>query len=119
MARLMKHLTLKKTKKYSSTTEGPAQHILTKCDEIANLLGSLSHPTRLKVLCCLSSGAKRVSELMEFCELEQPSMSQFLKRMKDDGLLKASREGTSIYYDIADPRLFKLMKNLKDIFCES
>ncbi len=114
----MNRLSIAKLKK-SSPAEDSAKKIFKKCDEVASLLSSLSHPTRLKVLCCLSNGAKRVLELTEFCELEQPSMSQFLKRMKDDGLIKSSRQGTSMYYEIADARLFKLMSNLKNIFCES
>lgn len=115
---MVSRLSISKEKKDSSAGDS-AKKLLKKCDEVANLLSSLSHPTRLKVLCFLSNGARRVSELTDFCEIKQPSMSQFLKRMTDDGLIKSSRDGTSIFYEIADSRLFKLMKNLKDIFCES
>jgi DNA-binding transcriptional ArsR family regulator len=40
--------------------------ILQKCDEVSQVLKSLSHPVRLKVLCQVLESEKTVNELIEF-----------------------------------------------------
>jgi ArsR family transcriptional regulator len=44
-------------------------------------------------------------------------MSQFLKRMKNEGLVDSRRESTFIFYRIADPKLHRLMRAMSDIYC--
>lgn len=99
------------------TTKSKIADVFEQCDEVSKMFRSLAHPVRLKVLCCLGDGEKRVGTITEFCSLEQASMSQFLKRMKDDGLVTSRRDGSSVYYQIADDRILKLMKAMKNIFC--
>lgn len=91
--------------------------LLEKCDEVSSLMKSLSHPVRLKVLCQVMDGERTVGELTDFCEISQSAMSQFLGRMKDEGLLDSRREGTSVYYRIVDPRLGKLLKAVRELYC--
>lgn len=92
--------------------------ILNKCDEVSRLLKSLSHPVRLKVLCYVMDEEKTVNELTEFCGISQSAMSQFLSRMREEGILNSKRVGTFIYYHLADPKLKKLLKSLKEIYCQ-
>ena len=92
--------------------------ILDKCDEVSAILKALSHPVRLKVLCHIMDEEKTVNELTEFCEISQSAMSQFLARMKSEGVLTSRRESTFIYYQLADPKLKKLLKAVKDIYCK-
>lgn len=89
--------------------------LLEKCEEVSVLLGSLAHPVRLKVLCQTLDAEKSVSELTEFCEISQSAMSQFLGRMKSEGLLQSRREGTKVYYGIKDPRVLRLLTAVKEI----
>ena len=91
--------------------------ILKQCDAVSQILKSLSHPTRLKVLCCLMDGEKPVMELTEFCEIPQSAMSNFLARMKEDGLLVSRKEHQFVYYSIADQKLIQLLKAMKEIYC--
>ena len=92
--------------------------ILEKCDEVSGILKSLSHPVRLKVLCHTMEHERTVNELTEFCGISQSAMSQFLARMKDEGVLSSRRDGTFINYSLADPKLKKLLKAIKDIYCK-
>lgn len=94
-----------------------AKALLRKCDEVSQVLKSLSHPVRLKVLCQVMEGEKSVGELTEFCGISQSAMSQFLNRMRADGIVESRREGTFVYYDIADPQLAKLLHAIKEIYC--
>ena len=98
--------------KASATTRA----ILKQCEAVSEILKSLSHPVRLKVLCQLLEGEKSVTELIDFCEISQSNMSQFLKRMKNEGMISSRRERNKIFYQVADPRMIKLMKALKDIY---
>lgn len=93
------------------------EEILAKCDEVSAVLKSLSHPVRLKVLCQLLESEKTVNELTEFCEIQQSAMSQFLLRMKNEGLLKSHKESTYVYYSLADMKIKKLLKAVKEIYC--
>jgi DNA-binding transcriptional ArsR family regulator len=92
--------------------------ILQKCDEVSQVLKSLSHPVRLKVLCQVLESEKTVNELTEFCEIPQSAMSQFLLRMKNEGLLLSRKESTHVYYGLADQKIKKLLKSLKEIYCK-
>lgn len=88
------------------------------CDDVCAMLKSLAHPQRLIILGHLVSGEKSVSDLVESCEISQSRISQFLIRMKMDGLLKCRREGKYQYYSIADQRLVDLVLVLQNKFCK-
>lgn len=91
--------------------------ILRKCDAVSQTLKSLSHPVRLKVLCHLLEHERSVNELTEFCEISQSAMSQFLNRMKNEGLVTSRREHNFVYYAFADKKLIKLLQAVKDLYC--
>jgi DNA-binding transcriptional ArsR family regulator len=92
--------------------------LLDRCDEVSALLKSLSHPVRLKVLCQVMEADRTVNELTDFCEISQSAMSQFLNRMKAEGLLTSRKHGTFVYHGLADAKLKKLLKAIKDIYCK-
>ncbi len=87
-------------------------------DEIAELLKLMAHPLRMRVLCRIAQGECTVGEIVDQCEAPQPAVSQILAKMKSEGLVHARRDGKFIHYSIQDPRVGKLMKSFKKIFCE-
>lgn len=87
------------------------------CVEVSAVLKNLAHPRRLMILCHLSVGPKTVSELEELSGASQSSVSQFLARMKAEGLVGSERENQFIYYKIKDNRIQKLIQALDRIFC--
>lgn len=91
--------------------------LLKKSSELSLLFGSLAHPVRLRVLCSLSESEKTVSELTEFCEVSQPAMSQFLARMREEGIVQSRKEGTRVFYEIADPQVGRLLAAVRAIYC--
>ena len=94
------------------------KEILRNTELVSQILKSLSHPVRLKVLCAVMEVEKSVNELTEFCDIPQSGMSQFLLRMKNEGILVSRKEGTSVYYSLADQKLKKLLKSIKEIYCK-
>jgi len=91
--------------------------ILLKVDKVSEVLKSLSHPVRLKILCRLMESECTVTELTEFCEISQSAMSQFLGRMKSEGVVTSRRDHHFVYYKLADHNLLKLMQSIKEIYC--
>jgi DNA-binding transcriptional ArsR family regulator len=94
-----------------------AQDLSAHSEEVSAMLKSLAHPVRLKVLCFLIEGEKSVNDIVEYCGVSQSGISQFLGRMRLEGLVEARKEGSFVYYGIADKRLIKLMGFLKDTYC--
>jgi DNA-binding transcriptional ArsR family regulator len=87
------------------------------CEEVAHLLKTLAHPQRLLILCHLSNGELTVMELVKLTEVSQSQVSQFLTRMKAEGLVECRREGTYQYYCLSDTRLSGLLKFLHSSYC--
>ncbi len=87
------------------------------CNEVCLILKSLSHPLRLLILGHLINGSKTVGELVELCEASQSQMSQFLIRMKFEGLVSAKKDGKFQVYSVTDKRLVRLIKTIHDQYC--
>jgi DNA-binding transcriptional ArsR family regulator len=97
----------------------PHQELIENCESTARVLKALAHPNRLQLLCHLSEDSKTVGELEELCEISQSAVSQFLNRMKIEGLVDSTKEGQYVYYRIADKRISKLIQSLQKIFCHA
>ena len=68
----------------------------------------LGEPYRLRILQLLEDREQTVGELVLALEGKQPNVSKHLQMLHDAGLVSRRREGTSVYYGIADPIVFKL-----------
>lgn len=84
--------------------------------QAASVLKLLANEHRLLILCRLTQGEFSVRQMVEACELPQSSVSQHLGKLRDGGLVKARRDGTSIYYSLADDAVRKLIDMLCDRF---
>lgn len=88
-----------------------------QCEFVADILKVLSHPQRLLILCQLSDEARSVGELEKLSGASQSAVSQFLGKMKAQGLVKAQKKNQFTYYEIADPGVKKLIQSLYTIYC--
>lgn len=88
------------------------------CDEVAAILKALAHPQRLLILGFLLESEKTVGELVDLCEVSQSQMSQFLIRMKYEGLVRSARRGKFQFYSLADPRLGRLLRDIQRDYCD-
>jgi DNA-binding transcriptional ArsR family regulator len=81
----------------------------------ATVARALSDPKRLCELETLATGERSVSELSRDVGCQVPNMSQHLGVLRSAGLVAARREGTTIYYRLADTRVieaYRLMQNI-------
>jgi DNA-binding transcriptional ArsR family regulator len=86
------------------------------CLLASDLFKTLSNPLRLQIFCILFEGEKTVSELEVLSSGSQSHISQFLKRMEYEKLVKSRRQGKFKYYSLADRRVKDLMEALMRIF---
>lgn len=85
--------------------------------EAAAVLRTLGNPDRLLLLCQLSQGERSVGELEELLDLRQPSLSQQLAVLRNDGLVQTRRDGKRMFYSIAEPKLLVLLGTLYQLYC--
>lgn len=87
-------------------------------DQAAALLQAVGNPKRLVILCLLiQQGEMSVGALNEMVALSPSALSQYLARMRQEGLVSYRREAQTLYYRIEDPNVATLIGILKDIFC--
>jgi|TARA_B100000035_G_C21005106_1_gene556901 ArsR family transcriptional regulator len=75
----------------------------------SRVIKALGHPTRLEIVEYLQTGEKSVSEIQERIDRIQPITSQHLSLMKERGIVKSRRKGTTIYYSIASEFINKIL----------
>lgn len=80
-----------------------------RATEVAGLLKLVANEQRLLLLCRLREGEASVGELVGLCNLSQSSVSQHLGKMREGGVLKTRREGTTIFYSLSNPHIISLM----------
>jgi ArsR family transcriptional regulator len=88
-----------------------------KAEDAAALLRALAHAARLKVLCELSGGERRVSDLVRASGLSQSALSQHLARLREDGLVATRRDAQTIYYSLADAKVRQIVGLLFELYC--
>lgn len=89
------------------------------CEMVADVMKVLSHSGRLRLLCHLASGSKKVGELQEYCNLSQPHVSQFLSKMQLQGIVSSHKEGNFVVYSLEDKKIMELIKFLQKNYCDS
>lgn len=87
--------------------------VLEESGKIIPFLKDVSNTTRLKILCILNVGERRVGEIQKFLGAKQSYISQQLKYLKNAGYLNSRREGTQIYYSLIDTKFPKILDALK------
>lgn len=93
--------------------------VIIKCDTVIPFLKVVSNSTRLRILCILMEGERRVGEIQEMLGAKQSYVSQQLKYLKTHGFLESRREGTQIYYQLIDDKFPQVYEMLRSIFSKT
>ena len=83
----------------------------------SRLLKALANPDRLLLLCQLTQGEHCVSEMEALVGVLQPTLSQQLGVLRQEGLVSTRREGKQIFYSIASEDALAVMQVLYQQFC--
>lgn len=84
-------------------------------EQFARVSKAVANPHRLELVDLLAQGERRVEELASEAELSIANASQHLQALRQAGLVETRRAGTSIYYHLADERVFRLWQAIRDL----
>jgi DNA-binding transcriptional ArsR family regulator len=82
----------------------------------AEFFRALAHPVRIRLLEVLSaSGMQSVQALQQKLAIDQPIVSQQLAKLRASGIVVSRKEGTTVWYALADPMLADLLRVAREI----
>ena len=81
------------------------------------LLKALANPDRLLLLCQLTQGEQTVGALEAALGIRQPSLSQQLGVLRQEGLVATRRDGKQIHYSVASPEALAVLRLLYQLYC--
>lgn len=85
--------------------------------QACSLMRVMSNPDRLLLLCQLAQGERRVGELEELLDIQQPTLSQQLAVLRDESLVDTRREGKQIFYRITSDTVLAVLAVLYQQYC--
>ena len=71
----------------------------------AELCKTFADPKRLLIINELRDGEKAVGELANALEISQAVISRHLAILRERGVVTPRREGTNVFYSLADPQI--------------
>jgi DNA-binding transcriptional ArsR family regulator len=93
------------------------EDMLAAADEASELLKALANRHRLIIVCQLIDQERSVGELAALLKVRDSTVSQHLALLRKDGLVKARREGQTIWYSIASGPARELVRTLYQAYC--
>ncbi|MFJ6725918.1 MULTISPECIES: ArsR/SmtB family transcription factor [unclassified Streptomyces] len=81
----------------------------------AEFFKTLGHPVRIRVLELLSEREHAVSEMLPQVGVEAAHLSQQLAVLRRANLVVTRREGSAVYYALANPRVAELLRVARTI----
>ncbi len=85
--------------------------------QAVSALKVMANEDRLLLLCQLSQGEMSVGELESALGIRQPTLSQQLGVLRNEGVVNTRRDGKRICYSLADPRLLQVMQLMHTLYC--
>lgn len=84
-------------------------------DQFARIGKALSSGRRVEIVDVLANGERTVESIAIQIGLSVANASQHLQVLRRAGIVSGRREGTSIYYSLADPDVFTLWRQLQNL----
>jgi DNA-binding transcriptional ArsR family regulator len=94
----------------------PFRSVDANCHAGADLLGAMSNPARLRILCLLVQGEMAVNNLSDRVGLSQSALSQHLAKLRARELVSTRRDAQTIYYKCDNAAVLRVLDGLAEIF---
>ena len=82
------------------------------------LLRTIAHPVRIRILQELRNGVKCVADFEDFLEISQPNVSQHLGVLRKEGVIDFYVDGRLKCYFLVDPIILDLLDILQKEYAE-
>ncbi|MCU0844182.1 MAG: metalloregulator ArsR/SmtB family transcription factor [Spirochaetes bacterium] len=83
----------------------------------SEILKSIAHPIRLKILCFLMEGEKTVGEIEKEFGSSISNISQHLTVLRKIHMVNRRKEANFMFYSVKDPKIAELLGTLKQLYC--
>jgi ArsR family transcriptional regulator len=84
-------------------------------DRSAAIAKALADAKRLCVVERLAEGERSVSDLSRDVGCQVPNMSQHLAVLRAAGIVSTRREGSTVFYRLADPQVLEVYRLLQQV----
>lgn len=88
-------------------------------DRAAELLKSLGNRHRLLILCQLLEAERSVTDLAQFLGIRDSTVSQHLALLRRESLVRARRDGQTIWYSLSSDPARQVLAVLYRCFCDT
>ena len=86
--------------------------------QLAELFRLLGEPNRLRLVAACLDGPRSVGDLTEAVGVSQSLVSQHLRLLRAGRLLKQTRSGRHVYYELPDCHIRDMITNMMDHMLE-
>ena len=83
----------------------------TTCERAAEIFRALGDPQRLRLLILLEESERCVSEICTVLDEPMPAVSQRLRLLKSNRIVRSRRDGKHVFYALADKHISRLVTN--------
>ncbi|KAB2843126.1 metalloregulator ArsR/SmtB family transcription factor [bacterium] len=84
-------------------------------EQFSRIGKAISSPHRLEIIDILSQGEKAVEGVAKALSIPIANASHHLQAMRAAGLVEAHKAGTFVYYHLADPDVFELIRTIRTL----
>lgn len=84
----------------------------------ADVCQALANPHRLAIMYALKDGEKCVSDVAATVGISVHNASQHLRVLRDRLLVRARKEGQTVYYSIANPKFVDACRLIREALAE-
>ncbi|MEM9826344.1 MAG: metalloregulator ArsR/SmtB family transcription factor [Planctomycetota bacterium] len=81
------------------------------CERAASIFRALGDPQRLRILMLLEASERCVSEVCELLDEPMPAISQRLRLLRSERIVRSRRVGKHVFYSLADDHISRLVTN--------
>jgi len=81
----------------------------------SNILKTLSHPDRIRILECLKGNKLCQCEMAPLLHIEQYNFSRHVSALKSAGILKTWKEGVRLMFEVTDPCVYDILDKVKQL----
>lgn len=79
-------------------------------EEASRIFAMLGEPNRMKIILALMEGELCVYHICEITGGKQSAISQHLRKLKDNHIVKSRKDGNQVLYSICDEHIYTIVK---------
>jgi DNA-binding transcriptional ArsR family regulator len=84
----------------------------------AEISKTIAHPLRIAILHYLRDGEKTVNDLTQTLGASQSNISQHLALLRQRQIVKTRKEGSTVYYRVASPKISQACDRVREVLLE-